>query len=527
MFYTIDGRQTGYSYGVQLKTLAKRMAELGCVDAINLDGGGSTCYVVQFPGDSSTTLVNKPSDGGLRNVSNFLFLKNNQNPTGVIDKITIYPLTSYVLVGNSVQLTAKGTDTSYYPVDLLGVDFTVKNNSNNTVTKTGYFTAVEDGISTVYATFKNITGITNIVCVDKPTIKVTKENGSIINDITINREKSITLKAEAYSEHNKLIATDDSFKWSCDEKIGTITNKGVFTATDSVIDVEGYIYIEAGKTTTKIPVKVNGLDIIYNTIEIDVENELLTVDFNLSEGLPVDKDNIILKADGKEIEYEYKDGIATAIIDKYTNKVTVFATNSKGYSSFKSIILSDNAYDNPFSDTKNHWAKDIVSYMYSVKIINGEKTDTGLIFNPGKSMTRSEFAVMITNYLGIDTSKYSDVELPYEDKKSIANWALNSFKALYKLGIVKGSNNDGKLYANPSDSITRAETATIIARTLPNGLEKTKITATDKKDVKEWFIEGFELLINLGAIKGYEDGTIKPNNNVTKAEAAKILYTIL
>lgn len=527
MFYTIDGRQTGYSYGVQLKTLAKRMAELGCVDAINLDGGGSTCYVVQFPGDSSTTLVNKPSDGGLRNVSNFLFLKNNQNPTGVIDKITIYPLTSYVLVGNSVQLTAKGTDTSYYPLDLLGVDFTVKNNSNNTVTKTGYFTAVEDGISTVYATFKNITGITNIVCVDKPTIKVTKENGSIINDITINREKSITLKAEAYSEHNKLIATDDSFKWSCDEKIGTITNKGVFTATDSVIDVEGYIYIEAGKTTTKIPVKVNGLDVIYNTIEIDVENELLTVDFNLSEGLPVDKDNIILKADGKEIKYEYKDGIATAIIDKDTNKVTVFATNSKGYSSFKSIILSDNAYDNPFSDTKNHWAKDIVSYMYSVKIINGEKTDTGLIFNPGKSMTRSEFAVMITNYLGIDTSKYSDVELPYEDKKSIANWALNSFKALYKLGIVKGSNNDGKLYANPSDSITRAETATIIARTLPNGLEKTKITATDKKDVKEWFIEGFELLINLGAIKGYEDGTIKPNNNVTKAEAAKILYTIL
>ena len=145
---------------------------------------------MQFPGDSSTTLVNKPSDGGLRNVSNFLFLKNNQNPTGVIDKITIYPLTSYVLVGNSVQLTAKGTDTSYYPVDLLGVDFTVKNNSNNTVTKTGYFTAVEDGISTVYATFKNITGITNIVCVDKPTIKVTKENGSIINDITTEKNQS-------------------------------------------------------------------------------------------------------------------------------------------------------------------------------------------------------------------------------------------------------------------------------------------------------------------------------------------------
>ena len=84
---------------------------------------------------------------------------------------------------------------------------------------------------------------------------------------------------------------------------------------------------------------------------------------------------------------------------------------------------------------------------------------------------------------------------------------------------------DAKLVTN--EIIPKSRIITIIARTLPNGLEKTKITATDKKDVKEWFIEGFELLINLGAIKGYEDGTIKPNNNVTKAEAAKILYTIL
>ena len=528
VFYTIDGRQTGYSYGVQLKTLAKRMAELGCVDAINLDGGGSTCYVVQFPGDSATSLVNKPSDGGLRNVSNFLFLKNNQNPTGILDNITIYPLTSYVLTGNSVQLTAKGTDTAYFPVNLSNIKFTVDKNSKNIVTNNGYFTAVENGNSTVYVTSGKITGSTNIVCVDEPTIKVTKDNGSVISNISINRETSITLKAEAYSGYNKLIADDSSFKWSCDDEIGTITDKGVFTATDDVNDVEGYIYVEAGKTTNKIPVKVKGLEIVYNTIDIDVEDDVLTVDFNVSEGLPIEKNNIIIKADGKKIEFEYKNGVATTIIDKDTSKITVFGTNSEGYSSFKSITLFDNSiFENPFYDTKNHWAKDILAYMYSAKIVNGEQTDNGLIFNPAKSMTRSEFAVMITNYLGIDVNEYLDVELPYTDKKYIANWALNSFKALYELGIIKGSETNGKLYANPTDSITRAETATIIARTLPKGLEKAKITATDKKDIKEWFTEGFELLINLGAIKGYEDGTIKPNNNVTKAEAAKILYTIL
>ncbi len=527
IFYTIDGRQKGYSYGVQLKTLAKRMAELGCVDAINLDGGGSTSYIVQFPGDETTTLVNKPSDGKLRNVSNFFFLKNNQDPTGILDKITLYPLTSYILVGNSVQITAKGSDTASYPVKLSNLTYSVEKNSGNTITEKGYFTAKEDGTTTVYAKSKNITGSTNIICVEKPEIKVMKENGSTISNIEINREKSITLSAEAYKGYNKLIASDDSFEWSCDEVIGTITNDGVFTATDNVNDVEGNIYVKAGKTTFKIPVKVKGLDIVYNTINIVTDGEILTVDFNIDSGLEIERDKIIIKADGKKLDFEYKDGKAVAFIEKNTSKITVFATNSDGYSSFISKTISENKYENPFVDTTEHWAKDILSYMHSAEIINGEITDNGLIFNPGKSMTRSEFAVMITNYLGIDTSEYSDVELPYEDNNAIANWALNSFKALYKLGIVKGSENNGKLYANPTDSITRAETATIISRTLPTGLEKAEIVASDKEDIKEWFIEGFEILIKLGAINGYEDGTILPNNNVTKAEAAKILYSIL
>lgn len=527
IFYTIDGRQKGYSYGVQLRTLAKRMAELGCVDAINLDGGGSTCYIVQFPGDSVTKLINKPSDGSLRAVSNFLFLKNNQKPTGVLGKITLYPLTSYVLVGASVQLTPKGSDTASYPVNLSEVEYYVNEDSKNTVDDKGYFTAKEGGKTTVYAKSEGVTGSVDIVCVDDPTIKVMKSNGSTINSIVINREDSLSLKAEAYKGFNKLISSNKCFEWSCDDSIGKISDNGLFTATDSIDDAKGNIYVKAGKTTVKIPVTVKGLDVVYNTINIEVEDDSLTVDVNESSALPVNKDKLIIKADGKIIDFEYDNGIATATIDEDTTKITVFATNSEGFSSFESKIISENKLKNPFEDTKEHWAEDVLSYMYSAEIINGEPTDKGLIFNPGKSMTRSEFAVMITNYLDIDVSEYKDVELPYEDVGKIPKWALNSFKALYELDILKGSDTYGKLYANPLDSITRAETATIISRTLPSGLEKAKITASDKDDIKNWFTEGFEILINLGAINGYEDGTILPNRNVTKAEAAKILYSIL
>ena len=42
VFYTIDGRQSGYSVGATYSQVAQRLIELGCVQAVALDGGGST-----------------------------------------------------------------------------------------------------------------------------------------------------------------------------------------------------------------------------------------------------------------------------------------------------------------------------------------------------------------------------------------------------------------------------------------------------------------------------------------------------
>ena len=42
-------RATRAAYGVTLAELAARMVELGCVTALNLDGGGSTTIGVTYP----------------------------------------------------------------------------------------------------------------------------------------------------------------------------------------------------------------------------------------------------------------------------------------------------------------------------------------------------------------------------------------------------------------------------------------------------------------------------------------------
>lgn len=65
-FVAADGRDPNYSIGLTLPELAAEMQKLGCVEAICLDGGGSTALVI------NGILVNRPSDGIERRVANAL-----------------------------------------------------------------------------------------------------------------------------------------------------------------------------------------------------------------------------------------------------------------------------------------------------------------------------------------------------------------------------------------------------------------------------------------------------------------------
>lgn len=71
---TVDGRKPGYSAGMTLRELARTLDELGALEAINLDGGGSTTMAIKGQ------VVNQPSDGRERWVSNALIVKPRATP---------------------------------------------------------------------------------------------------------------------------------------------------------------------------------------------------------------------------------------------------------------------------------------------------------------------------------------------------------------------------------------------------------------------------------------------------------------
>lgn len=116
-------------------------------------------------------------------------------------------------------------------------------------------------------------------------------------------------------------------------------------------------------------------------------------------------------------------------------------------------------------------------------------------------------------------SPFPDTE-GHEDEETVA--------LLKTLGLVKG---DDLGYFNPDDSITRAEFCAMIVRAL--GLEVSAGYAaypTQFPDVtakQSWAYGYINVAVSRGVIKGYPDGTFKPDDPVSQAEALTMVMRAL
>ncbi len=107
----VDGRQPGYSEGMSLPEFAELFLSLGCTDALNLDGGGSTTMVVR------DRVVNSPSSGVERAIVNALAIFSTA-PPGPPARLSVEPAELSILSGEEVVLQARALDEYYNPVPL-------------------------------------------------------------------------------------------------------------------------------------------------------------------------------------------------------------------------------------------------------------------------------------------------------------------------------------------------------------------------------------------------------------------------
>ena len=115
ILYMVDGRQAPYSVGMSYGELADIMLELDCVDAINLDGGGSSSFATQREGEEDNdtaglTMRARPSDGYERKVSTSLLVVSKAQHTGEFDHAAISPSQEIYTPGSTITFTAEGVD---------------------------------------------------------------------------------------------------------------------------------------------------------------------------------------------------------------------------------------------------------------------------------------------------------------------------------------------------------------------------------------------------------------------------------
>lgn len=144
----VDGRQAPYSVGMTMAEVAASMEALGCVEAVNLDGGGSSTFATQREGEpenettAGLTLRCRPSDGYERKVSNTIMVLSNAQPTGTFDHAVLTPNNEVYTPGSTVPFAAAGVDAAGGRADIpAGAVWTVLSGRGTINATTGLYRA--------------------------------------------------------------------------------------------------------------------------------------------------------------------------------------------------------------------------------------------------------------------------------------------------------------------------------------------------------------------------------------------------
>ena len=259
VFYAMDGRQSGHSVGATITQVAMRLAELGCVEAISMDGGGSTTIGAAYPDQSGMQVVNKPSEGKERANSTAIFLTTGLQPTGELAGYYVTPGDDILLAGAQVQLSATGLDSAWYTMETQNpVSWSVAS-GGGTVDETGLYTAgTESGSVQVLAGDGLYSGAAWLTVVDTPDAITVSEEGSgkALTALNLLPGQQVDLTASAVWRNLDLEAQDGCFTWTVQGAAGTVDQNGLFTAAAS--SASGVLTVTAGEKTVSIPVSVAG-----------------------------------------------------------------------------------------------------------------------------------------------------------------------------------------------------------------------------------------------------------------------------
>ncbi|WP_282940457.1 cadherin-like beta sandwich domain-containing protein [Paenibacillus sp. RC67] len=212
--------------------------------------------------------------------------------------------------------------------------------------------------------------------------------------------------------------------------------------------------------------------------------------------------------------------VVTKISDRYFAKIQ----DLRSHGSY-SVIW--NPQD--FNDVKSHWAHMTVNNVAARLILAGSGNN---VFSPDRNITRSEFAIMSVTGMGLIGQEAA--QNAFHDVTSTA-WYRTGVSVASEFGIVEGY-EDGMFRGE--QQITREQGIAMVARAYnlikpqSAAMSQTEIASAlsvygDAADLSDWAREIVARMIRAGIVEGSAGQLLKPQDNITRAEAAALIERML
>lgn len=522
---TVDGRQEGYSKGMNMQQLAEYLVSIGAHQALNLDGGGSTTMAVRKPGDQQVSLYNRPSDKSERRVSTAL-LAVSTAPEGKATDIGAHLEKQGVyLKGTKGSVAIDYVMDQYYnPIEFTKSDFTLNSKSGATETNGLNFTAGTSGTDTLQVQSKTGSAQISLEVVDVISkIEISESN------LVLKKGETKVLTLKAFDNKNRSVIYDTSLiKWGVEGKVGTITSSGKFTAESG----SGSITATLGGKTVKVPVTVgNSSTTIVDRMDTLTGWNVSAVNGSAKLQLTDQKDYPYEGTAAAKFIYNFigETGTSAAYINATSPKVLgenpamitarVYGDGSKSW--LRAKVKDSAGTEHTINFTPERGLKWVGWNFVTAKIPSaaiGQLTLEQIYIAQPAGEVKTAGTILIDDVKSVFDADYQealfkDTSLDFRAEKEIS--------ALVADGIIAGYSN-GKF--GPYDELTRQQAAILLTRALELSVDN--VTDPGFEDMKPTmgFYKEVAAAANAGIINGKDKGKrFDPNGKLTRAEMAAIL----
>ena len=316
--------------------------------------------------------------------------------------------------------------------------------------------------------------------------------------ITLNSHADVVAKAEEKNAEDADFAlwkNPSSKRFNGWQKEGIYQAGETYTITDEELDPKKVTIV------FRATYKDKGSTTVFYTLDFGTNggNEIASI--TRAGGTIVDLDEYVPVRKGYNFQGWYTD-------EKLTNKVTsvTLTENMKVYAKWSAKTVDE---DGTPSDLNS---KDHIKYVVGYP--------DGYV-RPNNFVTRAETASML--YRLLTDERRNEVRTTTNNFVDVTPnaWYNEPASSMYKGGYIAGY-KDGTFGGNKN--ITRAEFVSMLVRFL--GEDQGSMSFTDVPR-NHWAAKDIAIAASQGWVAGYSDGTFKPNQSITRAEAMSIINRVL